>query len=1245
MKYLLLLLIFTCFESIAFASANDNDGNPDNFQLPQVGPKTISSYATQLKACLDNSEIGKKFLSERKSSFPNNAAELKQLFIDYKVFYSDQINSKVSQKKVAEIEAAASRNAAEFVAEEKRKVREDSERQVIAVKQEADIKVQLAQRQTQETIAEEKKRVEQQLALAKTEADMKVQLAQQKTQDTLAKMGAVLAAGDRQKFSNAQVDKIVQSLTQDDNIQIQQIRLVDGVNGAANQFVFEGTIGGENHSVTVDINDDGEYNRLKLFMALMTKMYSAKFEKAAGAFSDLFAHILESSQPQPAHFAQIDRLAGDTGKLDAWLKLQNKNATNFTAWQAMPIAGFLQIRFVPEAEIDQRRNVVLQEFDNLANVVRGVNLGSKVDGLLEKIRAFLSLPAVKNDISKQEVTDILRELGLLLKTNASGDVVIEGNYFLKLAELYESLNPSIKALANNQSLLASLDQQIRDGSALNTETLQELDVAVTALNNSSLQGTLRRVSNLNNEVVTFTNLEVPNLEHQDGGSVVKLLKSKGELKPVRVLLFMLRQFAPDAFKAVVNKTILGSLNPVAEAMCSAYFGHSLENVKKELLRHDDLDFSQDRYAVLQKAQTVNFIKKCLEQSANPNVNWDAAKATIGIATNHADKTRSLLVLRACEFLSADKEAISNVTLNSDATKAIVGNSIKQGIDNKAVVVHSAQYRLQTNKLANDADRSMFVNDYLQLSTSLDARQKLNNLGRFFTGFLAHTFKNNDLVKLVGTLPGLKDSYVKGYNLCLEGLKTFLDSASDANFTAIQVLEDKFTDDENAMVNRNIGLLKAVSKLSDKFLTTNDSTAALSTSGAAVSDSGFPVRAGLSQLEFATVLNHPEFYAAFYNASKILPLIELKIPADEELDMLKLLVSSKLQPSDKPKLNKIIVDAKKLRKAAAEFSAQIKGLFEFVNAFKVQKDIFHNPNGTESIDFYRQLMNQGAALTGQNSASGDINYQSLSIDNLLVLRGSGDTKAIDEMKRRLLTQHQQAVAPAVIFKDVFGDITQLDALPFKTDSENDITKSITSKLPPAGGDKFAVKMDNYFEPLLAAQIAYFRRVDFTTLTTGDLEKNSLQFTNQLMACIDLYLRTEVYKLSDNFNTKPDGDGNQSKFMLGLRGAQRQEITDQLKRFKAEYLNVDTVYSITKQLNTFKRFDATSTDTLNKLLRTLNPNLRKVISDAFVQVFETADFSAASVDVITPIKGAIDNYLAASAANNLNPKLSDIVILNK
>jgi hypothetical protein len=1004
------------------------------------------------------------------------------------------------------------------------------------------------------------------------------------------------------------------------------------------------------------LNND-EYNRLKLFIALMTKMHSAQFEKAAGAFSDLFTHILESSKPQLVHFKQMHRLASDTGKLDKWLKLQGENENNFTAWKAMPIAKFLQISFLPESEIAQLQSAILQEFDAMAIIVRNGNLGSKVNVLLEKISKFLKLPAVKNDISKQEVTDILHELGLLLKTDSQGNTVVEGDYYLKLAELYESLQASIKVLSDNKDLVNTVNRQIQAGKALDEQTLQEIHDAVTALGNNSLLGSLRRVAKLNTEVkdlaATASNLQIANLDYQDGGVAAQAIKSSGDLKPVRALLFILQQFAPDVSRSVFSRTIMVSLNPVVEAMCSAYFGQSLENVKKELLRHDDLVFSQDRYAALQKAQTVNFIKKCLEQPANAAINWDTEKSKIGIGTTAADKARSLLVLRACEFLTANKDssAISS-TLSSNTTEAIVAQSRNKGINNSLVMLSALKYRLQTNHLANDADRSMFASDYLQLPIALlDDGQKLLNLSSFFTEHLAFTFKGHDLVKLVGTLPGLKHSYDKAYTQYADNLKAFLGSASDDTFSAISITDDQFNEGEQASIDRNIGLLKALSKLSDKFLNTDDNTSAVATANSG--DAGFPVTAGIKQLEFDKVLNHKEFYAAFYNASKILPLIELKIPSDEELDMFRVLVASKLQSAHKPKLNQIIINAKKLGKSAAELSTQIKGLFEFVNAFKVQKDLNHNPNGADNIDFYRKLLDGQlvARVTGggNNASAGGIDYAAAAraaiaqinrggsatgaamLGNLRVAGGTTQTSA----------QQQQAVAPAVVFKDVFGDVTALDALPFKNYSENDIAKLIKGQAA-AGDDTVAMKMDQYFVPLLAAQTSYFRSVDFTKLKAGDIEKNTLQFINQLMACVDLYLRMQVYAFSDKFSAKTEADGNKSYFLRGIKNEQRQAISAQLRIFKTEYFKVETVYSITKQLNAFRRFDNTSTDTLNRLLRTLNPNLRQVISDAFIAVFEAADFNSNHENVITPIFSAINQYLDnSSASNNNNPKLSDIV----
>jgi hypothetical protein len=206
MRYFLLLLIFIGFGSIAFASDDGNDGDPKKFSLPSLSPKTAAIYANKLKEYLDSSDTGRSFLKDKKLlAMPNTPADLRLLFAEYEQFYSAQKSSKISQQQFDEIQAAASRNAAEIFAEEKRKATEDAERQV---------------------------------AIAKQNAEMQIQRAQQQTQDTLAKMGAVLAAGAQQQFSNQQVNEIVKSMTENDNIQVKKIALVDGLNGEANQFVF-----------------------------------------------------------------------------------------------------------------------------------------------------------------------------------------------------------------------------------------------------------------------------------------------------------------------------------------------------------------------------------------------------------------------------------------------------------------------------------------------------------------------------------------------------------------------------------------------------------------------------------------------------------------------------------------------------------------------------------------------------------------------------------------------------------------------------------------------------------------------------------------------------------------------------------------------------------------------------------------------------------------------------------------------
>ena len=93
-----------------------------------------------------------------------------------------------------------------------------------------------------------------------------------------------------------------------------------------------------------------------------------------------------------------------------------------------------------------------------------------------------------------------------------------------------------------------------------------------------------------------------------------------------------------------------------------------------------------------------------------------------------------------------------------------------------------------------------------------------------------------------------------------------------------------------------------------------------------------------------------------------------------------------------------------------------------------------------------------------------------------------------------------------------------------------------------------------------------------------------------------------------------------------------------KFKAYYLDVFTEYTLSKIYNTYNRAKNLSdqeTGSVTKMLRNVNPELKKVIGNAILEVFSTVDLTAASSDIITPVIAKINAYLQA------HPSLPEIV----
>ena len=183
------------------------------------------------------------------------------------------------------------------------------------------------------------------------------------------------------------------------------------------------------------------------------------------------------------------------------------------------------------------------------------------------------------------------------------------------------------------------------------------------------------------------------------------------------------------------------------------------------------------------------------------------------------------------------------------------------------------------------------------------------------------------------------------------------------------------------------------------------------------------------------------------------------------------------------------------------------------------------------------------------------------------------------------------------------------------NDRKLAEEMTAALAAAGAagsvNPTSVKIQTHYKPLMDMQIAYLQNIDFTKLKK---EEDILYLVRQLLTCVDLYLRIKEHeKLIANIAATP---ANQP-------GA-KKELESKLKKFEAEYLHPTkyTVVHIVRPYKTPAALNDLQTNDLLKKVKTVNSDLKKLIGNTIIEVFEST-----STDIISRVLSVIDAYAGA------------------
>ncbi len=585
------------------------------------------------------------------------------------------------------------------------------------------------------------------------------------------------------------------------------------------------------------------------------------------------------------------------------------------------------------------------------------------------------------------------------------------------------------------------------------------------------------------------------------------------------------------------------------------------------------------------------------------------------------------------------------------------------------------------------DKKKFLDSYINVKllqlggvTEVEYAEKITRLNAFFTQSLAATAKDADLVKLVLTLPMLKQSYGRSHHHLCDTITTFTEPDAGAGLAmagaraglamagrasarnmVIEELLKKFyansslySEDKRLMVKRILEKLLTIQGISKEFLAMANSAGAITVASPHAASSGpsFTVTVGLSQLDFDAVFaNHD--YNVFYNAVKILHFIELTMPSDDELETLKALMLSSMPATadatekqrTEDQLTGTIQIARNLRLQSVDFYKQITALMQFVEDFQKQKDKYDESTGSENIDFYANIDSLGSASVVSAKAGAialagvERVYEDTELQPLIGLNGGNPMFVGDYKKFRA-----EGKTPAEI----------LDALKTKYPTANVPPKYLgqAASAAPAvglgGANKFIYAATNPLSPCFNKNDRILAEEMATALAAagapGSFNETSVKIQTHYVPLMQmqiaylqgidlsklkkeediLYLVRQLLTCVDLHLRIKEHEKLIANIAATSAPGAKKDLERKLKAFETECLHPTkyTVVHIVKPYKTPAALNDQQTNDLLKKVKTVNSDLKKLIGNTIIQEFERG-----STDIITPVLTVIDRYTGA------------------
>lgn len=1010
-------------------------------------------------------------------------------------------------------------------------------------------------------------------------------------------------------------------------------------------FTFEENETGREGNLEVDFaGDDAAYQRAKQAVEFFQAVFSRQYNAAAGALGDFVAETFRSAQPMDFHLRQAEHLATVSQGMRDYIQYHQTANRNLTP--LLPLRNAFVVRFAKEAILEQLRRDTHEQFRAIVERVGPLMAQPNIRAFVEKIQASIDLPT---DIkfTKEEIRQVLREAGLLLRTRMEGDqevLDLQGAYAQHMEEFYETILAKIKTLEGKvdvkedadwvegkKALFLAMSQADQAEIEREFGRFVELyraragaDMVLSLGMSDAAQANLR-------DLLTraFSARDVEIYEHVE--PLLFDLLGRRDLLATQALLFLIKEFYSE-FDAIQRVILSKSMSPFAQGVFildlrnRGINGISFQDVKEgDVVRVRGIGdafqpgvFAFGNYGRLKKAEGSRFVRRFLQRKIDgaegerPNID-QLKNDVLEIDLSSPTKLKTKALLKLGDFIEGPSDAFIKPL---DAA-AISRLSVHPGL---ALIIRD--YELQTNAFKSAEDQAKFVNAYLR-----GDRPRYDALGRFLEGALDFAAQDVPFVKVVLELPTHKRNVEADFDQHRIRIGEFLDATGrfrelEGAFRTVDMSED-----DRRILGAIFTKIHSLRSLADQFLRIRDEAAALvEVDGARPSVLGAEgVTVGLAALQFDPLSQARVYYGSPYNAMKILHRFDLQALSVIEQEFLNDQIARLARAEDRESFQQVLARHDQLKQSAGSLYQKIKTYFAYAKKFHEDKQPYEDEDN-DPMDFYEhidRLMAAAVPAAGRAAAAVGAGLPRPPMGPpaalLAALRGGGDgvipprppvmPRPMEGPPRppvagvgagaRQVVGYYSAVDVATSLKEVLIVDFEFHK---RIDREKAAQITVKSNQGPIALPKLA-----YYRDVLARQLEYLRRINLTLVKKED-DVNRL--LSQVFATLDLYIRLELF----------------NKLMTPGIISKDREFT---RNFAKRYLDIFggyTLGSIGPLYGTRPLSEQTATAT-TLILQGLSPDLRRAILGTIFDRLSASTFQEEAVDLVSDAIRVIDAEILA------------------